>query len=82
MKVGPKGQVVIPRAFRKNFNISPGSTVFFEIKNGELVIEKPETDISEKLRKIASGKNEKIHPHEAYEEELEHRLKKIEGRIK
>jgi AbrB family looped-hinge helix DNA binding protein len=40
MKVGPKGQVVIPRTLRKLLKIYPGSKVIFKLKEGKLVLEK------------------------------------------
>lgn len=78
MTIGPKGQVVIPRIFRKTMGLSPGSKVVFQIENNKLVIEKPETKTEEILAQIAkSGKKMKnMHPHEAYEEELEERWKR------
>ena len=39
MKIGPKGRVVIPRAFRKVLKLSPGSKVIFKLENnGERVV--------------------------------------------
>jgi AbrB family looped-hinge helix DNA binding protein len=59
MKIGQKGQVVIPMMFRKAMNIVPGTKVIFE-------------------RIAKAGKTvENIHPHEAYEGEIEERVKKM-----
>jgi AbrB family looped-hinge helix DNA binding protein len=80
MKVGPKGQVVIPRVFRKSLGIGPGSTVVFELRGNEILIEKPRRNIVKNFERIAkSGKSMKIKPHE-YEEELEERWKKSRGK--
>lgn len=77
MKVGPKGQVVIPKIFREHLEIYPGSSVLVNIQNDKILIEKPKEDVVEVFAKIArSGKTARIHPHEAYEESLEHRLRK------
>jgi AbrB family looped-hinge helix DNA binding protein len=77
MKVGPKGQVVIPRAIRKALKIEPGSKVTFTLENNKAIIEKPEFDALAVLRRVArSGKSvDEINPH-AYEEELEERFKR------
>ena len=42
-KVGPKGQIVIPKVFRESLGIKPGDEVLMEIKEKELHI-KPEVD--------------------------------------
>ena len=75
MKVGPKGQVVIPKMFRKTIGIGPGSRVVFELREKELVIRKPTVDAVKIFERIAkSGKPiRKIEPHE-YVEELEGRF--------
>ena len=53
MKVGPKGQVVIPRAIRKALKIEPGSKVTFTLENNKAIIEKPEFDALAVLRRVA-----------------------------
>jgi AbrB family looped-hinge helix DNA binding protein len=75
MKVGPKGQVVIPRTMRKVLKISPGSKVVFKLDDGRLILEKPSFDAVAVFQKIAKeGKSvSKVKPHAAYEEELEER---------
>lgn len=72
MKVGPKGQVVIPKIFRKAFGIMPGTKVIFELREDGILIVKPDTKIEEIAERIAkSGKRVKkldIHRHEEIEE--------------
>lgn len=58
MKVGPKGQVVIPSVFRKNFNIRSGDKVIFESEGDKLVIKRAERGSVDKLRKIAESVGE------------------------
>ena len=79
MKIGPKGQVVIPRFFRKTMRLHPGSTVVFELEGDRLLIEKPAVEADKIFESIAKSINfkGKIDPHEAYEEELEERWKRI-----
>jgi AbrB family looped-hinge helix DNA binding protein len=74
MKVGPKGQVVIPQELRHALNIYPGSKVLFRLKDNKLEIEKPSADSVAIFRKTAKGMGKLMfHPHEAYEEELKER---------
>lgn len=77
MKVGAKGQVVIPQVFRKSLKIHPQSEIIFKMEGKRLILEIPKKDSVEIFRSIAkSGKSFKgnMHPHDAYDEELEERL--------
>lgn len=76
-KVGPKGQVVIPKTFRKSKKIKPGSNVIFEITDEGILIEKPNEKTEKVFEKVAkSGKKieREISTHESHDEELEERL--------
>lgn len=74
MKVGPKGQVVIPKVFRKSLGITPGSKVTFELHGDKLLVKKSTIDAVKIFNQVAkSGKSVKVSPHE-YEEELEERF--------
>ncbi|MEM2970015.1 MAG: AbrB/MazE/SpoVT family DNA-binding domain-containing protein [Candidatus Bathyarchaeia archaeon] len=75
MKVGLKGQVVIPKVFRKILGIGPGSRVVFELDGNRLLIRKRSVDVVKVFERIAkSGKLvKKIELHE-YVEELEDRF--------
>lgn len=74
MKVGPKGQVVIPRIMRKALKINPGSMVRFKLENEQLILEKPFCDSVGTFERIAKRGPSitKVHPH-FYEEEIESR---------
>jgi AbrB family looped-hinge helix DNA binding protein len=74
MKVGPKGQVVIPKYMRKALKIQPGSKVIFRLEDNKLTLEKTNFDAVSVFEKVAKQIhfNEKIDPHQ-YEEELKKR---------
>jgi len=75
MKVGPKGQVVIPRVFRKTLGLTPGSKVVFELRENGVLLRRPLTDAVKVFEEVAlAGKSVRIKPHE-YVEELEERFK-------
>ncbi len=77
MKIGPKGQVVIPQAFRKALKIFPRSEVIFKMEGDKLILEKPRGDAVKIFREIAKSTplvTRRIHPHDAHEGGLEERL--------
>jgi len=53
MKVGPKGQVVIPRPMRKALKIEPGSKVLFRLEDDKLILKKPAFDAVAVFKRIA-----------------------------
>lgn len=77
MKIGPKGQVVIPRAMRKALKMEPGSKVRFTLNDDKIILKKPAFDAVAVFQRVAkSGKSiSNINPH-AYEEELEERTRR------
>lgn len=76
MTVGPKGQVVIPRAVRKALKILPGSKVVIRLEDDHLTVEKRKVDTVSIFESIArSGKSLKGIPPHSYEEELSGRNK-------
>lgn len=77
MRVGPKGQIVIPKEIRDEEKIFPGDELFVELNDNGILIEKPKTDVVAVFEEIAKSikYSKKIDPH-AYEEELEQRWKK------
>ena len=75
MKVGPKGQVVIPSVFRSALKINPGSKVVVRLENDRVVLEKRvKLDAAAEFERIAkSGRSvNRVSPH-MYEEEFEKR---------
>ena len=78
MKVGPKGQVVIPRTMRKALRIEPGSKILFTLEDNKLTLQKPNFDSVAVFKRIALQvhSKRKLDPHIAYNEELEERQKR------
>lgn len=75
VKVGPKGQVLIPKIFRNAIGISPGLSVVLEGRQNEIVLRKPAHNLAKVLEETAfSGKSVRVGAHDAHEEELEARL--------
>ena len=58
MKVGPKGQVAIPRTMRKALKIEPGSKVLFTLEDDQLVLRKAEEISIEEIAEKVEGKTE------------------------
>ncbi len=74
MKVGPKGQVVIPKVMRRALNVHPGSKVVFKLEGDRLLLERAETDSVALFERIASkGRSISRVPAHAYEDELKGR---------
>lgn len=71
MTVGPKGQMVIPRAMRKALRIQPGSIVLFKLESNRAVVEKQAVDSVRVFEDVARrGRSVRhVSPHE-YELEL------------
>jgi AbrB family looped-hinge helix DNA binding protein len=71
MRVGPKGQVVVPQRFRKILKIGPGSEVVFRLEGKRVILGKEESDPILTFETISRrGKSvSKISSH-AYEREL------------
>ena len=83
MKVGPKGQVVIPKGIRDAAQIHPGTEVIFETTDNGIHMEKttPEIKMEDVFEAVAkSGASIKTADHHmAYEGQMEHRWKKRRG---
>src|SRR6266498_3781045 len=72
MRVGPKGQVVIPKVLRDAFKIGPGTEVTFSVEEEKIVMRATRRDTADVLDRIAkSGRTiRRFPPHAAYEREL------------
>jgi AbrB family looped-hinge helix DNA binding protein len=82
MKMGPKGQIVIPKAIRKALKMEPGSKVRVILEDDSAVIKRSTFNAVAVFQRVAkSGKSiSKINPH-AYEEEIEERTQRaLSGR--
>jgi AbrB family looped-hinge helix DNA binding protein len=53
-RVGPKGQVVIPKAIRDELGISPGDRVDVERREGEVVVRLHQDSAAERRRRVAA----------------------------
>jgi len=75
VKIGPKGQVVIPKYLRDEFHLAPGDEVLLGT-DGTKVTLTPATDdpiaFFERLAKSGKGRRGPIEPHES-EREIEER---------
>lgn len=84
IKVGPKGQIVIPKVLREEYNIVPGDEVIFRENNNVVVIEKAKKDIIEvfeRARKSVKKKKIKFDIH-GIEKEYEERWRKAKNALR
>ncbi|MBS7629666.1 AbrB/MazE/SpoVT family DNA-binding domain-containing protein [Candidatus Bathyarchaeota archaeon] len=76
-KIGPKGQVVIPKVVREHLGVETGSEVVFEVREKEIVIKpsRPPTDIVEEYVSIVTSKlKDRIQLEQIIEEEVMERI--------
>ena len=79
IKIGPKGQVVIPKEMRDKKKIFPGDEVLVELSDAGILIEKPTRDIIADFERIAkSGKSiNKVYSDKDYAEMMKQRWNKL-----
>lgn len=78
VKVGQKGQIVIPKAVRQISGIAVGMKVNVIVEDGNVLIKKPPVDIVKVFERIAkAGKSVKDYDSDkAYDEMMAERWKK------
>ena len=54
VRVGPKGQIVIPKIIREKLGIEVGNSLLVDEKNGKIVIEK--SDMEELIKWLKAGR--------------------------
>ena len=77
MKVGPKGQVVVPQELRVRTNMVPGSMVLVKERKGVILLQKAEKteEIFERIANSGPSLDMKtFDPHKAYEESMRSRM--------
>jgi len=76
-KVGPKGQIVIPKVIREFLGIEPGAEVLLEVRNGKLIIKPgkdPESFIEEFCSQVKDKLTREVDLKGLLEEEVEERV--------
>ncbi|MBI3051907.1 AbrB/MazE/SpoVT family DNA-binding domain-containing protein [Candidatus Woesearchaeota archaeon] len=66
-RVGPKGQVVIPKIFRENMGIVEGREVVLSYDSGKVVITNPSEPIDVVAERMARGRVIKLSPRQMRE---------------
>lgn len=80
-RIGPKGQVVIPKHLRDEFHLEPGDEVIVGTDGESVVIAPaPEDPIAffEALAKKARGRQPRIKPHESERELAERHRRRLQ----
>ena len=54
VKIGPQGRLVIPAPIRKTLDLQPGDTLSARVRDGQLVLEKPEQVLARLKASFAS----------------------------
>jgi AbrB family looped-hinge helix DNA binding protein len=76
MKLGPKGQIVIPKAMRRALKIGPGSRVLVTLSEGQVIIRKPVESAVSVFESVArNGVSVGVVEPHLYEEELHRRIR-------
>ena len=79
IKVGPKGEIIIPEELRKKLGIKPKSTIYLNLENRRIYIEPKKEDPAIIFKQIAEARpvTKKIAWDKSYEEEIEERWNKV-----
>ena len=76
-KIGPKGQIVIPKIIRDYLHIKPGDMVVMEVREGEIVIipgKSPREFVEDFCSVVKEKLTEKIDMERLIESEVEERF--------
>lgn len=74
-KVGPKGQVVIPKLLRDRFNILPGDEVMLDESQDHIAIKKSTKNILDVIAKMKKTKFR--YNKDEYYEQIEEKWKRV-----
>ncbi len=69
-RMGPKGQVVIPKIFRENIGIREGGEVILKLEKDEIIITSARRDIAKKWAAIAREKGADVRKEIVYGDRL------------
>ncbi|MBI2575116.1 AbrB/MazE/SpoVT family DNA-binding domain-containing protein [Candidatus Woesearchaeota archaeon] len=72
-KMGPKGQVVIPKLIRESFGMDPGSDIVIECADNKVFVSRNTSDIVKAAEKIAKGRTNRLSPRKMREMAAEER---------
>ncbi len=75
VKVGSKGQIVIPKILRENLGIAPGKEILLSYENNILAIQNSGEPIEEFAARMAKGTKNKLSPKEMRDMAAEQRWK-------
>jgi len=76
-KLGPKGQIVIPKVIRESLGIEPGDEVMMEVREKEVLIKpsvNPQTFVEDYCSLTKKKLTKKVDLKKLLEEEVEERL--------
>lgn len=82
-KIGPKGQIVLPKDVREQFNLKTGTDVIFSVEDQKIIIETPKNhkEIIEEFCTLPENmKKRKIYPKqikELIEDQYEERFRNL-----
>ncbi len=76
MKVGAKGQVVIPSVFRQEYGILPGEDILFKDSAEGLLLQKQKKNYTEIYKLLAQKAKDIKKKKNTYEEQIEERTKR------
>jgi len=80
-KIGPKGQIVIPKPIREEYHLPPGTALLIEDRPEGIYLWKAEKNLGDLFEELALRgkvrKGVKIDSDKLYDEEMRQRLKDV-----